>query len=154
MSERAIIESRIKRKMDEIQALEKKLAAARVYLQALNDILRDINPESGDGGRSGMPLRKGSMVTRTRDVISELGVPVHIDTLLQHLGKEVTRENKASLAGSLAAYVRRNEIFTRPAPNTYGLIELQHFEKKQEDIEPPREFGEVPPPVDDEDIPF
>jgi hypothetical protein len=26
----------------------------------------------------------------------------------------------------LAAYVRRGEIFTRPSPNTFGLLELGH----------------------------
>ena len=154
MSERSIIESRIKRKESEIQSLEKKLAAARVYLQALKDILRAVDKESDDDRSSGTPLRKGSSVTRARDVILELGTPVHIDMLLKHLGKEITRENKASLTGSLAAYVRRNEVFTRPAPNTYGLIELQHFELNQTDEEPPDEFGDIPSASLDEDIPF
>ena len=154
MSERFIIESRIKRKESEIQSLEKKLAAARVYLQALRDIMRALDQEPDGAGSSGTPLRKGSAVTRAREVILESGTPVHVDALLQHLGKEATRENKASLTGSLAAYVRRNEVFTRPAPNTYGLIELQHFEEDQGPDEPPKDFGDTPSSPFDDEVPF
>lgn len=154
MSERIIIENRIRRKESEIQTLEKKLSAARVYVQALKDIRRAIDEGSDDSSSGGTPLRKGSAMSRARDVILELGTPVHIDTLLQHLGRERTRENKASLAGSLAAYVRRNEVFTRPAPNTYGLIELEHFEEKQLPEEPPHEFGDASSSSFDDSIPF
>ena len=155
MSERSIIETRIKRKESEIQSLEKKLEAGRIYLQALRDILRAIDKDTGDDGAYGTPLRKGSSVTQARERILQLGVPVHIDDLLRLLGKERTRQNKASLTGSLAAYVRREEIFTRPAPNTYGLIELQHFEADETPDEPPRDFGDVTSSSSpDEEIPF
>ena len=49
---------------------------------------------------------------------------MYLDELLGALGKLVTRETKASLTSSLAAYVRKNEIFTRTAPSTCGLVEL------------------------------
>jgi hypothetical protein len=68
------------------------------------------------------------------------GDPVHITTLLAEIGLEINRDTRASLAGSLAGYVRRGEIFTRPAPNTFGLIELGHTpnrELRQEELEPP-----------------
>ena len=159
MSERNVIESRIKRKESEIQTLERKLNAARIYLQALKDIQGAIEKDVAKDDSSRTPLRKGSAVAQAREVIQMLGVPVHIDNLVKYLGKEVTRETKASLTGSLAAYVRRDEIFTRPAPNTYGLRELNHFEADQTPDEPPRSFGSTShlpdsPPSFDEEAPF
>ena len=159
MSERNVIKNRIKRKEAEIQTLERKLNAARIYLQALKDIQGAIEKDVVKDGSIGIPLRKGSAVAQAREAILMLGVPFHIDDLVKYLGKEVTRETKASLTGSLAAYVRRDEVFTRPAPNTYGLRELNHFETDQTPEEPPRGFGSAayPPagPSDfDEEAPF
>lgn len=158
MTERSIIEVRIKRKETEIQSLEKKLATARVYLQALKDIERAIEKSSNEEEISGIPLRKGSFVAQAREIILKLGAPVHIDTLLRHLGREPNRENKASLAGSLAAYVRRGEVFTRTAPNTFGLVEMQHAEVEEAPSEPPQGFGGLPSfPTSgdlDEEVPF
>jgi hypothetical protein len=151
MSNRAIIEDRIRRKEAEVQSLERKLEVARVYVQALSDVLRDIDRASGDGEAPETALRRGSSVARAREVILEAGAPVHIDDLLARLGKEVTRETKASLTGSLAAYVRRDEIFTRPAPSTFGLIELGHSKGEDEPDDVPAGFGKEA--VDDE-IPF
>ena len=77
------------------------------------------------------------------------------------MGKKVTRDTKASLAGSLAAYVRKGEIFTRPAPNTYGLVELGHNEHEDElEEQPPTGFGSSNAGLKsnyddiDDDIPF
>lgn len=161
MSERSVIEAKIRRKMSEIQSLEKKLEGARVYLNALRDILRAVEKEVEDERSDETAPRKGSSVAQAREVILRLGAPVHIDELLQHLGRELTRQNKASLTGSLAAYVRRGNVFTRPSPNTYGLIELKHFSSHRLPDEPPQDFGNVsspanspPPPNLDDDIPF
>lgn len=153
MSERAIIEDRIKRKLAEIQSLERKIESARTYLQALSDVLRAID-KAGDGESSQETImRKGSAVARAREFILEAGVPVHIDDLLTQLGREVTREAKSSLTSSIAAYVRRQEIFTRPAPNTFGLIELGHHKLENNDSSsPPDNFGELDD-ISDE-IPF
>lgn len=141
MSERSIVESRIKRKESEIRSLERKLEAARVYLQALKDVERAFDKGSDEREVDDIPLRKGSSVAQAREVIIRLGAPVHIDTLLEYLGKETTRENKSSLVSSLAAYVRRGEVFTRTAPNTFGLVELQHAKREGTPSEPPQGFG-------------
>ena len=161
MSELSVIEAKIKRKASEIQTLERKLEAAKVYLNALKDILRAVEKEAEDERSDETALRKGSSVAQARDVILRLGAPVHIDELLQHLGRELTRQNKASLTGSLAAYVRRGDIFTRPSPNTYGLIGMKHYSSHRPPDEPPQNFGSVssppnapPPPNLDDDIPF
>jgi hypothetical protein len=153
MSERSVVETQLKKKEAEILLLEEKLKVARVYIKALQDVLREIqrDPSSGEGDGE-IALRRGSSVAQARDVILSCGNPIHVDDLLMALGKEVTRESKASLTGSLAAYVRRGEIFTRPAPSTFGLIELEHFEVQSGTEEPPVGFGQ-PSELEDE-IPF
>ncbi len=155
MSERSIIEGQLSKKVAEIQALEEKLKTARVYVRALEDILKELNKSgnsSSASAESDVSLRRGSSVDQARAVILERGTPIYIDDLLEALGKEVTRETKASLTGSLAAYVRREEIFTRPAPSTFGLIELGHFEIAEDANEPPAQFGSSE--AADDEIPF
>ena len=141
MIDRAMIEQRFRKKQSEIAALEEKLRASKAYLAALADILKLDGPDEVDGPEA--KLRAGSSAAQTRDIIKQRGLPVHIDDLLRAMGKEVTRDAKASLAGSLAAYVRKEEIFSRPAPNTYGLIELGHATAAEDEPEPPENFGQA-----------
>jgi hypothetical protein len=155
-----VIDGKIKRKEAEIATLEKKLEVAKVYLQALTDIRAAMVSETERD--SDMALRKGSAVARARELILKEGAPVHIDVLLVRLGKPVTRDTKASLTSSLSAYVRRGEIFSRPAPNTFGLIELGHHDVGDDIESPPPDFGKDTPAAQprsyaeelDEDIPF
>jgi len=144
MSERKIIEERLKKKEIEIQGLEEKLKAARVYVQALQDVLKALATDAPS--ESDRSLRAGSAVDQTREFILKKGAPAHINEILDALGKGVTRESRASLTSSIAAYVRRGEIFTRPAPNTFGLIELGHMASDAPSAppQPPQGFGKTP----------
>src|ERR1700694_5750698 len=156
MNERRKVEDRIRKKEAEIAELEGKIRDARVYMQALGDVLKWL-PREADAGSSDSdtPLRAGSTVSQAREAILRAGTPMHITKLLEALGKEHTRENVASLGSSLAAYVRRNEIFTRPAPNTFGLAELGHQSQPAEvspTPEPPSGFGALK--GDEDDVPF
>jgi hypothetical protein len=158
MNERRKIEDRIKKKEAEIADLEGKIRDARVYMQALGDVLKLLPRESDSGAAdSDTPLRAGSTVSQARVAILSDGSPMHINKLLEVLGKEQTRENVASLGSSLAAYVRRSEIFTRPAPNTFGLAELGHFPPTVAEPppapEPPSGFGALKG-VETEEDPF
>lgn len=157
MSERKKVEDRLRKKEQEITSLEDKIRAARIYVTALRDILKMFGPDNAeDEADAESTLRSGSAVDKARRVILEKGVPLHIDEILEALGKDVTRDTKASLTSSLAAYVRRREIFTRPAPNTFGLTELGHELDEQEATpEPPYEFGrKITNEITDDDIPF
>ncbi|QWG24313.1 winged helix-turn-helix domain-containing protein [Bradyrhizobium sediminis] len=159
MEERKIIHEKLKKKEQEIQSLEEKLRSARIYVQALQDVLKlvDTNsaPETGESA-----LKAGSAVNKARETILRRGKPVHINDLLEAVGKEVTRESRASLTSSIAAYVRRGEIFTRPAPNTFGLVELGHKAVvNPAPPQPPQGFGKIQPspPVShdmDDEIPL
>lgn len=141
MSERKKIEERLRKKEQEVQVLEDKLRTAHVYVGALRDVLKLIDDEPEQN--SEIILRSGSAVAQARDVILQIGEPIHINDIMKALGKEATREQRASLTSSLAAYVRRNEIFSRPAPNTFGLLELGHKTAEESDSEPPAGFGRV-----------
>jgi hypothetical protein len=159
MNEVKKIEARLQKKIQEISALEDKLKAAKAYAQALHDVMNMLRNEGDNESRSESALKQGSAVAQARDVILDRGIPAHINEILDALGKDVTREAKASLTSSLAAYVRRGEIFSRPAPNTFGLLELGHTADSGKQVEPPAEFGrpeERGMRVDDldDDIPF
>jgi hypothetical protein len=150
MDERKRIEERLRKKEAEIQGLEDRLRSARVYVQALQDVLKLLGaaeslsePDVIAPSRSST-LRAGSAVDQARQIILSRGEPVHINALLEAMGKDTGSESRASLTGSLAAYVRRGEIFSRPAPNTFGLIELGHSGTDEgDDIQPPSGFGKI-----------
>lgn len=156
MNERRKIENTLRKKEQEIQLFEEKIKEARVYVQALQDVLK-ILPKPSES----VVLRPGSAVAQARSVILKAQKPLHINTLLEQLGKDGTRAARASLTSSLAAYVRRGEIFTRSAPNTYGLIELGHQQiDDPEPSEPPSGFGQLSPapappaPSQEDEVPF
>lgn len=159
MSERNKIEERLRKKEQEIISMEEKIKASKIYAQALRDILKMLSATPSETIYSEIEttLRAGSTVDQARRIILEKGIPVHVDEILLALGKEVTRETKASLTSSLAAYVRREDIFARPAPNTFGLIELGHAQiYTNTSSEPPVGFGlqlNRPRNIND-DIPF
>lgn len=160
MGEREKVHDRIRKKELEIQDLESKIKDAKVYLQALEDVLR-LFPREADIGDVAL-LRPGSLVAQARDAILKHGGPMHVTALVKALGRELTRANQTGIAGSIAAYVRKGEIFTRVGPNTFGLVELGKAGSPEVETtdEPPADFGQDPAPKApekeevDEDIPF
>jgi hypothetical protein len=145
MEDRKKIEEKLRKKEHEIEALEERIKAARVYVQALQDVLKILD-QVGEGGATSAVLKPGSAVAQAREIILSRGEPVHISALLEAMGKDASRETRASLTSSLAAYVRRSEIFTRPAPNTFGLVELGHLTEESPETEPPAGFGQISQP--------
>jgi len=110
------------KKEQEIADLEQKIRDARIYLQAIQDSIK-VLPRDFSESEKPKELRPGTTIAKTRDLIRNAGRPLHITDLLKALGKPVDKKHKLSLSGSLAAYVRDGQIFNRPAPNTFGLIE-------------------------------
>jgi len=140
----------IGRKEEEIQGLEESIKEAKVYLQALRDVLKKFPKEASEDTPAS--LRPGSMVALARDSILQAKRALHVDEMLKMQGKELTRENRTALGGSLSAYVRKGAIFSRPGPNTFGLVELEP--KTPIDEEPPADFGRDQAAKEDDDIPF
>lgn len=157
MNERRKIEERLRKKEHEINDLEAQVRNARIYVQALQDVLKML-PRPVEPAATSGTLRPGSNMAKVRDFILQHGRPVHISELLKGLGLPASRESRASLSGSLAAYVRKGEIFTRPAPNTFGLIELGHTREPAEKSleEPPADFADEKSATSElpDDLPF
>ena len=158
MSSRRKIEDRIRRKDAEIQELEAKIREAKSYVQALQDVMKLIPHD--ESVQAETVLRAGSAVAEAREIILTNGQPLHISGILTAMGRELNRKNRSALGGSISAYVRRGEIFTRPAPNTFGLVEFaaevdDHPLAPEATSEPPADFGtDDDGPGFDEDIPF
>jgi len=108
-------------------ALEQQRTAAQAYVQGLEEALklaeRTTPPQSA--AESARALRKGSMPARAYPVLKSAGRPVYLVNLLESMGVATTLANKRALASALSAYARKREIFTRPEPNTFGLIEFE-----------------------------
>jgi hypothetical protein len=122
MTNRRRLEEKISKKEQEIQELEVKLREARAYIQALQDVMK-MMPRESESPMSESAIREGSYVYGAREAIAKAGRPLHIVELLKATGRPNDRKNRTGMSGSLAAYVRRGEVFTRPKPNTFGLIE-------------------------------
>lgn len=142
MELRRDIQKKIDRKRQEIQDLHVKLKETESYVQALEDTLKMLPRDGANDGGAEKFLRAGSNLALARDAIRDAGRPLHVKEILTALGRPLDRPNRAGLSGSIGAYVRKGEIFTRPAPNTYGLVELtQASEPTGGEDGPPAGFG-------------
>lgn len=149
MALRDKFEERIKKKELEVQELESKTREAKAYLQALQDSIKLLPKEEKVGvGSIVETLRSGSNVHKTYELLKKMGKPMHLNEILKAIGKGTSKTEKVNLAGSLGGYVRKGEIFTRPAPNTFGLISMEDI------LEPPDDFGTEEKKVNIEDVPF
>lgn len=120
-------EAEVSRLEDDIQELRMRISAAQAYVQGLKDILPKVAKEEGVTGEEDktVELRPGSAPDMVRALLEQKGAPMHITAILAALGREPTKSNRLSLSGTLARLVRENMVFTRPAPNTFGLMSMQ-----------------------------
>lgn len=165
------IEKRIVAKQQEISELESQVREAKAYVQGLQEALKFI-PKEIEINSEKLPeqiLRHGSDMAKARSYLQKTGCPVYIDEILAGIGKAINKDNRSAVSGSLGNYARKGEIFTRTAPNTFGLIELNGTAKIEDagekvgikdadDDDLPSSFG-VEASYDnrqpsDEDIPF
>jgi seryl-tRNA synthetase len=124
------------RLLDQTRELTAKIREANAYILGLEETLKLLPRDLTDAATD---LRPGTALARAREEILKAGKPIHITELLKNLGKEVDHNSRAALSGSLAVYVRKNEIFTRPAPNTFGLVEMDQGQIAEG--QPPPGFG-------------
>jgi hypothetical protein len=129
----------ISKKEQEIADLEQRIRDARIYLQAVQDSMKALPRDVMDSDKP-RELRPGTAVAKARDLIRNAGRPLHITDILKGLGKPIDKKNKLSLSGSLAGYVREGQVFNRPAPNTFGLVELGGNGSR---AELPEDFGKM-----------
>lgn len=117
---------RIEKKRAEIDVQRTNLRIEERYLEAMMDAYKLLPKTGDDSNGSSRPtgLRKGSAVGKAYDALKRLGRPAHISEIVEASGHKVTRTATQGLASSLRGYVNDGRIFTKPAPNTYGLIEF------------------------------
>jgi hypothetical protein len=71
------------------------------------------------------------------------GAPLTIVDILKAVGKPQDKKHRISLAGTLSGYARDGKVFTKTAPNTFGLIEFGAAQPGTEVDEIPEEFGSM-----------
>ncbi len=132
------------KKQQEIRSLEMQLREASAYLQALQDSMKLLPKDVESSSDAEHNLREGSTLAKTRDLLRHAGSPLPIAEILKLLGKPQDKKNRISLAGTLSGYARKGRIFTKTAPNTFGLVEFGTAEPTAEvEDELPEEFGSM-----------
>ncbi len=118
------IKRRIKKQQQRLEDLRlqyaqitKEIAIEEALLAQCEEVLKFCDTSSND-----VELRPGSDAAKVRKLIEESGKPLHVTEILKGLGKQDTQNHRASLGGTLNSYVKKGMVFTRPAPNTFGLI--------------------------------
>ncbi|HXM51207.1 MAG TPA: hypothetical protein VN956_25410 [Pyrinomonadaceae bacterium] len=99
------------------------IEANEFAMQELQAVLKSLPDEEGDEGRAEIALRRGSEASKARDALRDVRKPLHVDTLLTAIGKEINKKTRASLAGQLGLYARKDQIFVKTGPNEFGLLE-------------------------------
>jgi hypothetical protein len=122
------LRKRIEKKQQEISELEAQIREHKTYLQALLDIAK-LMPK--DGASRAPNIRPNSSVAKAREALQKAGQPLHVTKILEAMGRHNTKKERLSLSGSLSQYVRNDEIFSRPEPNVFGLLE---WDSKDSDV--------------------
>lgn len=144
------IQKRIRAKEAEVVEITNKLRdleiqreSAKAYIQGLQEILPKVQREEGtNGGGKQTDFRKGSAPELAQQLLRKTGKPLHINQILEGLGRPVEKKTRLALAGTLARCARERLVFRKVAPNTFGLIESE----TERDLPPagdglPEEFG-------------
>lgn len=143
MGLREELQKRIEKKQQEIQEFRLKIREAEAYVQGLQDTIRILPKESGQRQSREVSLRPGTSLAKAREVILAAGKPLHINEILRAIGRQADKSNRVALSGNLAAYVRKGEVFSRPFPNTFDLLERARNQSRPTE-EPPEDFGVIP----------
>jgi hypothetical protein len=142
MFARKIIEKKIEQKRAEITALLSQVTAAEAFVQGLEEALKALPKDN----QTVSSLRPGTNLHKAYEYLKKVGKPVPLNELLKGIGLEVNKANRVSISGTLGAYVRKHSLFSRPGPNTFGLIEFGQkvHTSVPEDLEaePPEGFGQ------------
>ncbi|MSQ27447.1 MAG: hypothetical protein EXR51_04835 [Dehalococcoidia bacterium] len=125
MSQQPEIEARIVRERKKVVELRSEIIRREAFIQGLEAALGLLSGNRPVGGYQpqGESLRLGSDVSRAQELLSRARRPLHISAILTGIGKEDTKQTRASLGSSLARYARKGEIFQRgPRPNEFALV--------------------------------
>ena len=145
MPARTTIEKRIVKERQKIAELQLEIERSEAFVRGLQEALQILPKEKlGDYSKTRVQLRAGSDMGKAQKLISGAGRAMHLDEIIEGIGKTVTDQNRLSISGSLNKYVRKKAVFTRSAPNTFGLI-------AREPIKLPDTFGAE---TENDDMPY
>ena len=133
----------IDKKQQEIEQHELQVREAKAYIQALQDSMKFLPREAATASVD-HNLRPDSALAKARDAIRAAGTALPIANILKAIGKTQEKKNRVSLAGTLSSYVRTGKVFTKTAPNTFGLLEFGNSQAEttgEDDL--PEEFGSM-----------
>src|SRR5438270_5903768 len=127
------LEKRLKKKRaevtslkEEIENFEDKIADRKYRIEVLEDAIREhlslYNLLPSDAIPQ-ITFRQNSDGALVHKILRAAGKPLYVDEILKQLDREIDVDSRASLAGQLGGYFRKGQVFTRPAPNTFGLRE-------------------------------
>ncbi len=138
---------RITKKRQEVADLGNKLREANAYLLALEDTFALLSQGEGEEALDGEPaFHHGSDVAKARDWLRKTGKPKHISEILRGIGKNNDKKARVSLRSTISNYVRKEQVFSRPGPNIFGLLEFGNSVFPQVySGEPPDDFGDKQP---------
>jgi hypothetical protein len=137
MGLREELQKRIAKKEAEIREYQDKIREAGFFVQGLQDAMKLV-PKGPEDAAQEAALRSSGSAAKARDALRAAGRPLHINELLKAMGQPTDKKHRLTLASSLAAYVRKAQIFTRPEPNTFGLSAF-----KEVSDEEPEDFAVV-----------
>lgn len=119
-SARRKVENKITAKEKEIQELKRKISEIGSEINGMKEALKYIPRDNAGTDAAKKVLRKGSIAKKVYDALKKTGKSLYIDDIMPLIkGKK----DRTSMANVLAQYARKNEIFSRPAANTFGLLE-------------------------------
>src|SRR5689334_804747 len=128
--------------------LFREIEANEFALQELQTVLKSLPEEEGEAAPPEIVLRRGSDASKARDALREVRKPLHVDRLLEVLGKHVNKKTRASLGGQLAFYARKNQIFEKTGPNEFGLLEWRKIDPEKKAFLADGEY-QITVPIDD-----
>lgn len=130
MTVQAELENRIARERRKLADLRNEIVRREAFIQGLSEALKMLPADISSIQQSvAEPLRAGSDIRRAQQLLSVATGPLHVSGILKGIGKEDTKQNRASLTSSLARYARKGEIFQREGPNMFSLIAIGSTEE-------------------------
>lgn len=115
--------------LDEIYAqiaeLEGRAREAQSYLQALQDSIRLLLKNEGNGSSKEARIKPGSNPDKVYALLKKAGHPLHIKTIVEGIGLQYSKMTRSTINSALIPYLKKGQVFTRPEPGTYGLVEWE-----------------------------
>ena len=119
---------------DEIAKLTEIIERSTAERETWQKALRLLPREGATPNGSSRGFRPGSEMERAQNALKVAGKAMHIGAIVVAIGKEDSKDNRTNLQSQLNAHAKNGNVFTRPAPGTYGLIEFPTQQEELADI--------------------